>query len=142
MPSWCPWDKKHNSSTDVELRHSRQDSPQNTNIYLQQLIGMWWSRKVLTCTLVHSVSHMQNQFRFWEDQQNADKCYHHAESKEQEISDSSPSPPCYCCMKSSLDDPLEEYSITHPKQRVCNANKFLCSVSHSLDSATSYKGGI
>lgn len=50
--------------------------------------------------------------------------------------------PCYCCMKSSLDDTLEEYSITHPKQNVCKANKFLCSVSQSLDSATTYKAGI
>ena len=77
----------------VDLHHSRPDSSQNTNAYLQQLVGTWWSRKVLTCTLVHSVSHMQNQFRFWEDQQNAVKCYPHPGSKTQEMSDSSPSPP-------------------------------------------------
>lgn len=121
----------------VELHHSRPDSPQNTKVYLQQLIGMWWLRKFLTCTLFRickissdsgktskiliNVMSMQDPGRY------QIPAFHH---------------PCYCCMKSSLDDTLQEYSITHPKQRVSKAKKFLCSVSHSLDNATSYKGGI
>lgn len=126
----------------VKLHPSRLDSTQNTNVYLWQLVGLWWSRHVLTCTLVHSVSHMQNQFRFREDQQNADSCYHHAGSKEKRYQIPALHYPFYCSMKSSLDDSLQEYSITYPKKKVYKANKFPCSVSHSLDSATSYKAGI
>lgn len=65
------------------------------------------------------------------------------EKGEQEVPDSRPSlhHHHYCCLKNSLDDTLVKYCNTYPKQRACKANRFTLSVDHSLNIATSYRGG-